>query len=224
MTKQTASRSEITLPLLIDYTDVLFPSLTKQTDVTAEARASTTTDNPNDIAKTKVLWVVQDNETLLALDTQLKNQQTSKENEANAAVVPKFDVSTISDLMQQQVPDRYELVCFWLPTLPTELLQQYIPVLMRYRDLYAAHLLIALQSSINLKAYGFTPFDILSEQALDIDRIDIDHLTENTSLSEDLSSTSATLWQFNLYDYKQLPNWLNADYWANPENWGKHRW
>ena len=35
---------------------------------------------------------------------------------------------------------------------------------------------------------------------------------------------SATLWQFNLYDYKQLPNWLNADYWANPENWDKHRW
>ncbi|MEC9444900.1 MAG: DUF6231 family protein, partial [Pseudomonadota bacterium] len=59
-----------------------------------------------------------------------------------------------------------------------------------------------------------TPFDVLSEPSLDIS--DIESITSST--------VSAALWQFNLYDYKQLPNWLNADYWANPENWGKHRW
>lgn len=31
-------------------------------------------------------------------------------------------------------------------------------------------------------------------------------------------------WQFNLYDYKQRPDWLNAKYWANPENFDKYRW
>ena len=85
---------------------------------------------------------------------------------------------------------------------------------MRYRDLYAAHLLIALDSSIDLKPYGFTPFDILNEPSLNID--DIQSITSST--------VTATLWQFNLYEYKQLPILLNADYWANPENCGKHRW
>jgi hypothetical protein len=32
------------------------------------------------------------------------------------------------------------------------------------------------------------------------------------------------LWQFNILEYKQVPDWLNAKYWANPENWGKYRW
>lgn len=31
-------------------------------------------------------------------------------------------------------------------------------------------------------------------------------------------------WQFNLYDYKQLPDWFNSRFWANPENWNKFRW
>lgn len=28
----------------------------------------------------------------------------------------------------------------------------------------------------------------------------------------------------DLYDYKQTPDWLNDQYWANPENWDKYRW
>ncbi len=32
------------------------------------------------------------------------------------------------------------------------------------------------------------------------------------------------LWQFNILEYKQIPDWLNSRHWANPENWGKYRW
>lgn len=32
------------------------------------------------------------------------------------------------------------------------------------------------------------------------------------------------IWQFNILAYKQVPDWLNAKFWANPENWGKYRW
>jgi hypothetical protein len=28
----------------------------------------------------------------------------------------------------------------------------------------------------------------------------------------------------DLYDYKDTPDWLNNQYWANPENWDKYRW
>ena len=198
MIKQTDSRSDITLPLLIDYVEALLPSLTIQ------ANASTTIESTNN--DTELLWVVPDQNARLALKTLLKNTRSPQ-------------ISTLLELNQRQLPERYELACFWLPTLSPELLQQYIPLLMRYRDLYAAHLLIALDDTLDLKAYGFTPFDILHEPSLEMNTTD---QTEQPLSVK--SSASARLWQFNLYDYKQLPNWLNADYWANPENWGKHRW
>ncbi|WP_201539702.1 DUF6231 family protein [Psychrobacter sp. 1044] len=198
MIKQTASRSDITLPLLIDYVEALLPSLTIQANASTNIES---TDND-----TELLWVVPDQNARLALKTLLKNTRSPQ-------------ISTLLELNQRQLPERYELACFWLPTLSPELLQQYIPLLMRYRDLYAAHLLIALDDTLDLKAYGFTPFDILHEPSLEMNTTD---QTEQPSSAK--SSASARLWQFNLYDYKQLPNWLNADYWANPENWGKHRW
>ena len=198
MIKQTDSRSDITLPLLIDYVEALLPSLTIQ------ANASTTIESTNN--DTELLWVVPDQNARLALKTLLKNTRSPQ-------------ISTLLELNQRQLPERYELACFWLPTLSPELLQQYIPLLMRYRDLYAAHLLIALDDTLDLKAYGFTPFDILNEPSLEMNNTD--QTEQPLSVKP---SASARLWQFNLYDYKQLPNWLNADYWANPENWGKHRW
>ena len=198
MIKQTASRSDITLPLLIDYVEALLPSLTIQANVSTTPES---TDND-----TELLWVVPDQNARLALKTLLKNTRSPQ-------------ISTLLELNQRQLPERYELACFWLPTLSPEFLQQYIPLLMRYRDLYAAHLLIALDDTLDLKAYGFTPFDILHEPSLEMNTTD---QTEQPLSAK--SSASARLWQFNLYDYKQLPNWLNADYWANPENWGKHRW
>ena len=202
MTKNTVKRADITLPLLMEYVEALLPSLTTQTEQSSDHNK----DN------NEALWVTHNNADLLALQAQLDD--TTSTNENTEAKLNARHLSTLSDLAKQHVPDRYELACFWLPTLSAELTQHYVPLLMRYRDLYAAHLLIALDSSINLKPYGFTPFDILNEPSLNID--DIQSITSST--------VTATLWQFNLYDYKQLPNWLNADYWANPENWGKHRW
>ena len=32
------------------------------------------------------------------------------------------------------------------------------------------------------------------------------------------------MWQFNILEYKHIPDWFNSKYWANPENWGKYRW
>lgn len=33
-----------------------------------------------------------------------------------------------------------------------------------------------------------------------------------------------SLFTYDLYDYKQIPDWLNAKFWANPENFGKYWW
>ena len=205
MTTQSANHATITLPLLIDYTEVLLPSLATQNEAPA-TNEKTNAEQTND--SLELLWVAQDKTERLTLQTTLKKY---------AGENGKMHLSALSELTQQPLLERYELACFWLPTLSAELLPQYIPLLMRYRDLYAAHLLIAIDSTIDLKAYGFTPFDILNESSVEA--------TSSSAIDLSLSAASSpTLWQFNLYDYKQLPNWLNADYWANPENWGKHRW
>ncbi len=33
-----------------------------------------------------------------------------------------------------------------------------------------------------------------------------------------------SLFTYDLRDYKQVPDWLNAKFWANPENFGKYWW
>lgn len=221
MTKQSARRAEVTLPLLIAYIDALLPTLTQATNTQTNTQSdSKSTKNIED--KPGLLWATEDKNTLALLNTALTNHADFQAGNTTQPA-DKLASSTLLALNQQPVSERYELVCFWLPTLSAEQLQQYIPLLMRYRDLYAAHLLIALEHNIDLQPYGFTPFDILQTSTLtgDTDLSGAD-MTQMPAAAHAFGS--ATLWQFNLYDYKQLPNWLNADYWANPENWGKHRW
>lgn len=222
MTKQSTRRAEVTLPLLIAYIDALLPTLAQETDAQTNTQSDSKSTKHNIDDKPELLWVTEDKNTLALLNTALTNHAAFQASDTTQPA-DKLASSTLLALNQQPVSERYELVCFWLPTLSAEQLQQYIPLLMRYRDLYAAHLLIALEHNIDLQPYGFTPFDILQTSTL----------TKDTDLSgADMTQMpaaahafgSATLWQFNLYDYKQLPNWLNADYWANPENWDKHRW
>ena len=33
-----------------------------------------------------------------------------------------------------------------------------------------------------------------------------------------------TLFTYDLLEYKQVPDWLNAKFWANPQNFGKYWW
>lgn len=145
------------------------------------------------------------------------NENTVNKDIANEKSMTLAQIMTLTAIIQSPQLDRFELACFWLPSLTEEMLRQYIPVIMRYRDLYAAHLLIAIDSGIDLKAYGFVPLDVIENINNSKPSIK-DHQTPASS------PLKLTLWQFNLYDYKQLPNWLNADYWANPDNWNKYRW
>ena len=59
----------------------------------------------------------------------------------------------------------------------------------------------AAQDSTLLRALGFS------------------QLLDPASDAQDLA-----IWQFNILTYKQVPDWLNAKYWANPDNWNKFRW
>lgn len=81
----------------------------------------------------------------------------------------------------------------------------YSSIAIRLRDLFAEQSLLLTytpSSELNFASLGYIPLTIETPDEL-----------------PDLIS-----WQFNLYDYKQRPDWLNAKYWANPENFDKYRW
>lgn len=40
----------------------------------------------------------------------------------------------------------------------------------------------------------------------------------------ELSGKACNAYQFDIDNYKNTPDWLNANQWANPELWDKHRW
>lgn len=202
----------LTLPILMAYTFALLPLLLIESKKNSNIHAidSNTAKDGDEEEKDSInslLWVVADQAKMAELDKTI----TSVYDHPPTPI----DISRLALLTTTALLPRYHLVCFWLPELSEESILQHIPLLMRYRDLYAGHLLVAIENKIDLRAYGFTPSDIIDDAQNDA--------YAYTNLLQPKTST-LVLWQFNLYDYKKLPNWLNSKYWANPENWDKQRW
>lgn len=141
----------------------------------------------------EVLWVVDAD-----ADETIKKQLSD----------PDTLVVSIDRLDSIGLNQRYELICFWLPTFKSHEFKTYLPTLIRSRDMFSRYTIAILPPNLDLRPYGFTA---LSTSPLMNNRNPSDH-------------TDLIAWQFNLYDYKPRPNWLNAHYWANPENWDKFRW
>lgn len=112
-----------------------------------------------------------------------------------------FNASTFLNLPFQQ---RYDLAVIKLNDLELKQLSQpdKTQLIVKLRDLWAKRIVICADMADEklLRALGF-------QQLL------------NYQLSE-----QQALWLFNILSYKQVPDWLNAKYWANPENWDKYRW
>jgi len=86
-------------------------------------------------------------------------------------------------------------------------------IIQRCRDLFAKHCLVVQDLSepatgVDVVSFGFSR---LHEQPI----------VEN---DQDHHATNYQVWQFNLFDYKHLPDWFNSKFWANPELWNKFRW
>ncbi|MFW2178326.1 MULTISPECIES: DUF6231 family protein [unclassified Moraxella] len=81
----------------------------------------------------------------------------------------------------------------------------------RCRDLFAKYCLV-LQP---------VPIDSSTNQPLDMFSFGFSRFHEQVI---PLLDNNYHIWQFNLFDYKHLPDWFNSKFWANPENWNKFRW
>ncbi|RLK50528.1 hypothetical protein DFR31_0430 [Alkalispirillum mobile] len=77
-------------------------------------------------------------------------------------------------------------------------------LLARLRDLHARRIILLVDHG----QCGWTKLDIT---ALGLTRL------------QDWDKTHA-LYGFDIDTYKTTPDWLNPDYWANPELWDRHRW
>lgn len=127
-----------------------------------------------------------------------------------------IDCMTLAEFQNAAFNRRYTLGCLIQPfdltsvsinqeSQELSIQANYNSIAIRLRDLFAEQSLLLTytpSSELNFASLGYIPLTIETPDEL-----------------PDLIS-----WQFNLYDYKQRPDWLNAKYWANPENFDKYRW
>ena len=113
-----------------------------------------------------------------------------------------FNVTTFLMLPFQQ---RYDLGVVILNNeqMDTLSIHHKSQMLVKLRDLMAKKIVVLshIADEQLLRSLGFT------------------QLIEQKNTEQDFA-----LWQFNILNYKHVPDWFNSKFWANPENWNKFRW
>lgn len=99
----------LTLPLLKTYVTALSTTLRAKTTI------SVAYDSSN--AKAELLWIMQDQTALAMLESQY---QTTMDKQQGCSA--EYTVTTLPVLAKQAMLTRYQLACFWLPSLTEELL------------------------------------------------------------------------------------------------------
>lgn len=117
----------------------------------------------------------------------------------------QWEYFSVSECLNQPFVKRYDLAWVTLNRIaftdfPT---QAKVQCLVKLRDLLSKRLIVfaSAEDEQLLRSLGFSQLIMYG-----------DH------------EQNFAVWQFNILDYKQIPDWLNAKYWANPENWNKYRW
>jgi len=111
----------------------------------------------------------------------------------------------VTELLSLPFTQRYDLGFVVLDNLEMSGLSDTTKAqfLVKLRDLMAKKLVVVAteQDHKLMRSLGFT------------------QLIEKSAQDNDLA-----IWQFNILNYKHVPDWFNSKYWANPENWNKFRW
>ena len=150
-------------------------------------------------------------QTLIPLLLQRLAEEKQIDSAIAIAVEPESNWSgqwqycSVNDMLNLPFTQRYDLA---LVNLLKEDLQdiedqQLNQMLVRLRDLFAKKMLVLASPKFekSLRALGLS------------------QLTEN-----DFNQQDVQIWQFNILNYKHVPDWFNSKFWANPDNWNKYRW
>ena len=103
---------------------------------------------------------------------------------------------------------RWSLVCVLDPQIPSASLTT---LLARIRDLHAVKV---------LHLDRCTRWSLADSLALGFSQL----ASGCSLLGQHGTMVDFTAFEFEIRNYKQVPDWLNAKNWANPELWGKHSW
>ena len=111
------------------------------------------------------------------------------------------DLGTLKD------PNRFDLA-FVAPDIADLPKTKATQLLAALRDRYAQHLIVAVAAEASRA--GLTSTDFL---ALGMRQV-----------GDDTGRRAYALYEFDIVDYKNTPDWLNSQYWAHPELFDKFRW
>ena len=149
--------------------------------------------------------------TLIPLLLQLLAEEKQIESAIAIELQPESDWSgswqycSVNEMLNLPFTGRYDLavVNLYKQDLKDKSEQEIAQVLVRLRDLFAKKILVLTDQDFEkrLRALGFSC------------------LVENKDQDQDLQ-----VWQFNILNYKHVPDWFNSKFWANPDNWNKYRW
>lgn len=117
----------------------------------------------------------------------------------------QWDYFSLSEILNLPFVKRYDMAIVMLdqPEFVEADVQHITQCLVKMRDLLAKRLVVVArpEDEKRLRALGMAQLIDPSEQQSDF-----------------------ILWQFNILNYKHVPDWFNSKFWANPENWNKFRW
>ena len=117
----------------------------------------------------------------------------------------QWDYFSLSDVLSLPFVKRYDIAVVMLNQgdFVDADVHAMTQCLVKMRDLFAKRLIVfaGSQDEKLLRSLGLTQLLQPSEQQADL-----------------------ILWQFNILNYKHVPDWFNSKFWANPENWDKFRW
>lgn len=142
------------------------------------------------------------------LKTEVSTQDWLLTGYALAGIAPSVEAEGIrlqsvnsTDLLQQPFQQRYGVALLQLRDEDNQ--QQLSLTLGRLRDLLAERVVAVIPPNSHVWT--------------------VTHLLE-FGFSRILDQDGWQVWGFDIHTYKQVPDWLNARFWANPENWNRFRW
>ena len=125
--------------------------------------------------------------------------------QAASHLAVQWNYFNVNEILNLPFTQRYDFALLDLTGPDVAMLEQglILQMLVKLRDLLARHIVVIglLSHEQLLRSLGFTQL-----------------------LQEIEPDSHIRLWQFNILAYKEVPDWLNSKYWANPQNWDKYRW
>ena len=132
-----------------------------------------------------------------------------------ARIAAVADLAVVDSLVTAENPaaEPYDVICFIDAFRDMDKSQQN-EVLARARDLLIARVLHLEVTADSHPGDGGDQWKLADSLSLGYRRLAFGTFAKS----------AWALYEYNVFNYKNTPDWLNAKYWSNPRNWDRFRW